>query len=156
MYTVSAVTTGEIDFIEFHDGHVESVLQRDNELVLVFKHLYVCLRSADDHAGWSYRATLELAGASNLTREGDLDPSQPRAEKERLPWVWHGAVLDASDAEIDPMSLLHGSAARRFWIFLYNDSQAVRISADIVRATLVLGEAVRRIEACGIVSVAPR
>lgn len=149
------VTTGEIDFIEFHDGQVESVLQRDNELVLVFKHLYVCLRSADDHAGWSYRATLELAGASNLTREGDLDPSQPRAEKERLPWVWHGAALDASDAEIDPMSLLHSSAARRFWICLYNDSQAVRISADIVRATLVMGDAVKRMKKC-IKAMAPR
>lgn len=156
MYTVSAVTTGEIDFIEFHDGIVERIVERDNELVLVFEHLYVCLRSADDHAGWSYRATLELAGASNLTREGDLDPFQLRAEQDRPPWVSDGAVLDASDAEIDPTALLHGSAARRFWIFLYNDTQAVKLSADVVRATLVLGEAVERIEACGIVSAAPR
>ncbi len=145
------MTTGEIDFIEFHDGRLERIVERDNELVLVFEHLYVCLRSADDHAGWSYRATLELAGASNLTREGDLDPFQPRAEKERLPRASDGAVLDANDVELDPLVLLRGSAARRFWIYLYNDTEAVKFSADIVRATLVLGDAVKRIDACGIV-----
>ncbi len=122
----------------------------------MFEHLYVCLRSADDHAGWSYRATLTLAGASNLTREGDLDPFQPRAENDRPPRVSDGAVLDASGVEIEPMALLHGPAARRFWIHIYNDTEDVKFSADVTRATLVLGDALKRIDDCSIETMAPK
>jgi len=136
-----------IDIIEFHDATIERVERRSaTEVAIVFDHLYVCIRSKSDHAGWSYRAELVLSGVSRFEQLGDVPDPSKRSETE-MHYVPDGEVRDANGEEIDPIVLLDGAPAATF-AMSYCTSELVELSADVTYARLTLRAAIERIEDC--------
>lgn len=135
----------QFDFIEFHDGQIERIDRRaPGEVVIIFGHLYACIRRDDDHAGWSYRAELVLTGVSKFEIDGERDDDDAWPMQG---YVSDGEVLDRAGAPIDPRTLLEGSDASALWIDWVGRDR-VRIRADSTHAKLVLVNALRRIDDC--------
>lgn len=136
----------EFDFIEFHDGTIERIDRPSaDEVVIVFDHLYVCVRQGNDHAGWSYRAELVLSAVTSFTVDGDMKLDAPTRHGQVF--IDDGEVRDEAGEVIGLRALLDATDARTFSMQYFSPTP-VLLSADIQRAKLVLVEAVRRIEDC--------